>query len=104
MSKYYGRRRFEEARALEELLAKSFEYLNMNFHKFKPEKRLLVALELVKKRAQIPITIDQSQHKHFTNVQLTDKSEEELVLNLLGRANHGLERKPDPANADQAEL
>jgi len=63
----------------------------------------MVALELVKKRAQIPITIDQSQHKHFTSVQLTDKSEEELVLNLLGRQN-GFERKSDPANADQAKL
>jgi len=50
-----------------------------------------------------PSTIIENHH-HFTNVQLTDKSEEELVLNLLGRANHGFERKSDPANADQAKL
>ena len=49
-----------------------------------------------------PSTIIENHH-HFTSVQLTDKSEEELDLNLLGRAN-GFERKSDPANADQAEL
>jgi len=45
-----GRKVYKEERAVQELLRKSAEYLVMNFHKFDENKKVKIALELIKRR------------------------------------------------------
>lgn len=98
----FSNKTFDAQKAKKSVVKKGYVWFDKNYHKLSTSQKIHIFLEFVKLDNANPL-VDQSTHYHFTNIDLQKKSEEELVLNLLGRAN-GFERKPDPKNADQTKL
>lgn len=96
-----GRRSCNEERDFQKLITKSFNYLYCNFEHFNEEKRFHLALEIVKKA--MPTNLNglppPEKHYHYTTIQLSNKSEQELMANLLGRPLD-TQRQFNPANVN----
>lgn len=79
----FGNLPFDEGKALQELLKKSYVYLNNVFHKLKQDKRVYVALKLIEKR--VPIDV-----KHSGKVEVDINNLAENVLNPNTRETSSL--------------
>lgn len=54
-----GRRCANEERSLMDLLTKSYDYLNKNFHKFDQKTKIHISLELIKRRLPMEVKYDE---------------------------------------------